>query len=114
MTPRLRDDLVAATVEEDGVVYVDLTDPTTGVSFRFYDFEYELAKQLNGQSVDAVVAWASDVDQTEMTVAALDEFVEKLRGLGFLVVPGAAARLKETPSSPFTAASAGGARPREG
>src|SRR4051812_31065252 len=102
MTPRLREDLVAATVEEDGVVYVDLSDPTTGASFRFYDFEYELAKQLNGQPVAAVVAWASDVYQTDMTVAALDEFVEKLAGLGFLVVPGVVARPKEPlPSSPF-------------
>jgi len=103
MTPRLRDDLVAATVEEDGVVYVDLTDPTTGVSFRFYDFEYELAKQLNGQPVEAVVAWASLTYQTDMTTAALDEFVEKLAGLGFLAMPGVVARAAEPPpSSPFT------------
>jgi len=103
MTPRLRDDLVAATVEEDGVLYVDLSDPTTGVSFRFYDFEYELAKQLNGQPVEAVVAWASLTYQTEMSTAALDEFVEKLAGLGFLVVPGVVAPVTEPPpSSPFT------------
>lgn len=101
MAPRLRDDLVAATVEEDGVIYVDLTDPATGVNFRFYDFEYELARQLTGQPVDDVVAWASVTYELELTVAALDEFVEKLAGLGFLADGGAGAQPTEiSPLSP--------------
>lgn len=101
MAPRLRDDLVAATVEEDGVVYVDLTDPATGVSFRFYDFEYELAMQLTGQPVDDVVAWASVTYELDLTAAALDEFVDKLAGLGFLAGVGVGAQPTEiSPSSP--------------
>ncbi|HEY4393040.1 MAG TPA: hypothetical protein VGP64_03215 [Polyangia bacterium] len=92
MAPRLRDDLVAATVDEDGVAYVDLTDPATGINFRFYDFEYELAKQLTGQPLEAVVAWASATYQLDLTSEALDQFIEKLAGLGFLAGAGAGAQ----------------------
>lgn len=84
MAPRLRDDLAAATVDEGEVTYVDLTDPATGVTFRFYDFEYDLAKQLTGQPLEDVVAWASATYQLELTPEALDEFIAKLAGLGFL------------------------------
>ena len=92
MAPRLRDDLVAATVEEGDVAYVDLTDPATGVSFRFYDFEYDLAKQLTGQPLEDVVAWASATYQLDLTNEALDQFIEKLAGLGFLAGAGAGAQ----------------------
>jgi hypothetical protein len=89
MPPRLREDLVAATVEADGVVYVDVADPVTGVNFRFYDFEYELAKQFTGQELDAVAAWGSATYGMELTKDTLDQFVEKLTGLGFLAGTGA-------------------------
>jgi multidrug efflux pump subunit AcrA (membrane-fusion protein) len=101
MAPRLRDDLVAATVDEDGVAYVDLTDPATGINFRFYDFEYALAKQLTGQPLAAVVAWASDTYQLDLTSEALDQFIEKLAGLGFLAGAGAGAQpVTLSPASP--------------
>lgn len=101
MAPRLRDDLVAATVEEGGVPYVDLTDPATGVNFRFYDFEYDLAKQLTGQPLEEVVAWASATYQLELTSEALDQFIEKLAGLGFLAGAGAGAQPQAlSPPSP--------------
>ena len=101
MAPRLRDDLVAATVEEGGVAYVDLTDPATGVNFRFYDFEYDLAKQLTGQSLEDVVAWASATYQLELTSEGLDQFIEKLAGLGFLAGAGAGAQPQAlSPASP--------------
>jgi multidrug efflux pump subunit AcrA (membrane-fusion protein) len=92
MAPRLRDDLVAATVEEGDVAYVDLTDPATGINFRFYDFEYDLAKQLTGQPLEDVVAWASATYQLDLTNEALDQFIEKLSGLGFLADAGAGAQ----------------------
>jgi len=84
MTPRLRNDLVVATTEEEGVACVEVTDPRTGSSFRFYDFEYALAQQLNGQPLEAVVAWAAATYGVELGNDALDAFVEKLAGLGFL------------------------------
>jgi multidrug efflux pump subunit AcrA (membrane-fusion protein) len=84
MTPRLRNDLAVSNTEEDGVACVEVTDPLTGSSFRFYDFEYALAQQLNGQPLEAVVAWAAATYGIELGSDALDTFVEKLAGLGFL------------------------------
>ena len=102
MAPRLREELVATKVEEDGVTYVDVADPASGNSFRFYDFEFALAEQLRGQPLAEVVAWANDTYGLELTTEALDQFVEKLAGLGFLAVaPSPAADL--TPGASPTA-----------
>jgi hypothetical protein len=57
-SPRFRQDLVAVATEADGVPCVDVSDPATGNSFRFYDFEYQLALALNGQPLKDVTAWA--------------------------------------------------------
>jgi hypothetical protein len=48
-SPRFRKDLEASATEADGVACVDVRDPKTGTNFRFYDFEYQLALQFNGQ-----------------------------------------------------------------
>ena len=48
-SPRFRQDLEATATEAEGVPCVDVTDPRTGTNFRFYDFEYQLALQFNGQ-----------------------------------------------------------------
>ena len=85
MAPRLRDDLVAATVDEQGVTCIEVTDPITATGFRFYDFEYALAQQLTGQPLEAVIAWADQTYGLDLTSEALDQFIEKLAGLGFLV-----------------------------
>src|SRR3569623_2500973 len=121
MAPRLRDDLVAATVNDAEVTYVDLTDPASGANYRFYDFEYDLAKQLPGQPLEDVVAWASATYQLDLTTEALDQFIEKLAGLGFLASDGGDAHpqaISRTPSSssgPFEkpAPSVVAARPEE-
>ena len=54
-SPRFRQDLEASATEAEGVACVDVRDPGTGTSFRFYDFEYQLALQFNGQPLRAVV-----------------------------------------------------------
>lgn len=84
MAARLREDLVATAADEQGIACVEVTDPVTGRAFRFYDFEYELARQLTGQPMEAVVAWASATYAIELSSNALDQFIEKLAGLGFL------------------------------
>src|SRR3569833_604530 len=99
MAPRLRDDLVAATVNDAEVTYVDLTDPASGANFRFYDFEYDLAKQLTGQPLEDVVAWASATYQLDQTTEALDQFIEKLAGLGFLAGDGGGAQAEAIPAA---------------
>ena len=42
-SPRFRQDLEASATEAEGVACVDVRDPKSGTSFRFYDFEYQLA-----------------------------------------------------------------------
>ncbi|HVR03630.1 MAG TPA: hypothetical protein VMT47_15945 [Polyangia bacterium] len=90
-TPRFRKDLPAAATETDGVPCVQVTDPATGTSFTFYEFEYDLAHQLDGQDVEDVIAWAVANYQTALTPEAIDEFAAKLRDLGFLEGAGGAA-----------------------
>ena len=58
-SPRFRQDLEASATEAEGVPCVDVRDPRTGTNFRFYDFEYQLALQFNGQPLRDVTAWAS-------------------------------------------------------
>src|SRR3569623_2965921 len=99
MAPRLRDDLVAATVNEGEVTYVDLTDPASETCFRVYDFEYELAKQLTGLPLVDVVAWASAAYQLDLTTEALEQFIEKLAGLGFLAGDGGGAPAQAIPAA---------------
>src|SRR5579863_6815316 len=84
-TPRFRKELPAAATEAEGVPGVQVTDPETGTSFTFYEFEYDLAHQLDGrQDYDEVIAWAVANYQTALTSEGIDEFVAKLEELGFL------------------------------
>src|SRR5262245_55116736 len=83
-SPRFRKDLAASATEVDGVTFVDVSDATTGTSFRLYDFEYELALQLDGQPLDDVVAWAATTYGMELTPEGIEEFAGRLGELGFL------------------------------
>jgi hypothetical protein len=83
-SPRFRKDLAAAATEQDGVPCVTVTDPRTGTSFTLYEFEYDLAHQLNGQPVDDIVAWAAADYQTALTAEAIGEFAAKLGEMGFI------------------------------
>jgi hypothetical protein len=83
-SPRFRHDLIATAVEVDGVRYIDVRDPSRGVGFRFYDFEYELARQLDGRPASDVSAWAITTYGLDLTPAGIDEFAARLAELGFL------------------------------
>src|SRR3954470_8164079 len=102
LSPRFRKDLNAAATEQDGVPSVQVTDPATGTSLTMYEFEFDLAVQLNGQEVDDIVAWAAAEYQTGLTPEAIEEFATKLGELGFLEagdgVPAAAPRDESGPS----------------
>jgi hypothetical protein len=90
VTPRFRKELPAAATEVDGVPSVQVTDPETGTSFTFYEFEYDLAHQLDGkQDYDEIIAWAAANYQTGLSPEAIDEFANKLGELGFLDPAGA-------------------------
>src|SRR4051812_23743507 len=83
-TPRFRRDLAATATEADGVAFVDVSDARTGTTFRLYDFEYQLALQLDGRPVEDVVAWASSAYGLDLTPEGITEFSGRLGELGFL------------------------------
>ena len=85
-SPRFRQDLTVATTEADGVPCVDVSDAKTGANFRFYDFEYQLALQLNGQPLAQVIAWAAQTYGVELKDEGIAEFSGRLSELGFLEV----------------------------
>ncbi len=88
---RFRQDLAVSPTEANGVPCVDVSDAKTGTSFRFYDFEYQLALQLNGQPVGQVIAWASMTFGVDLTAEGIGEFTGRLLELGFLEASAAAA-----------------------
>jgi hypothetical protein len=88
-SPRFRQDLVASATEADGIPWVDVRDPRTGTNFRLYDFEYQIALQLNGQPLEEVAAWAASTYGIDLTPDGVGEFVVRLGELGFLESAGA-------------------------
>jgi multidrug efflux pump subunit AcrA (membrane-fusion protein) len=99
-SPRFRKDLEASPTETDGVACVDVSDPKSGTNFRFYDFEYQLALQFNGQPLGDVTAWASAAYGVDLTVDGINEFAGRLAELGFLeAASGAPAAGDATPAT---------------
>ncbi len=82
--PRFRHDLQAAEVQADGVMYVEVRDDRSGKSFRFYDFEYAVARKLNGRPLAEVARELHAELQLELTPEQLEAFSDQLRLLGFL------------------------------
>jgi hypothetical protein len=108
-SPRFRQDLAVSPTEADGVACVDVRDPKTGNNFRLYDFEYQLAMQLNGQPVEQVTDWASRTYGADLTADGIGEFAARLRELGFLEsepATAAAAVTAEVSVAPILAAAA--------
>src|SRR6185312_13391586 len=87
-SPRFRHDLIATAVEVDGVRCVDVRDPDRDVSFRFYDFEYDLALQLDGRPATEISAWAIATYGLDLTPLGIAEFAARLSELGFLITEG--------------------------
>src|SRR5262245_50697757 len=102
-SPRFKRDLITSSAEVDGVAFVDVRDPGTGASFRFYDYEYQLALQLDGQPVDRVVAWAGTTYGLELTPEGVEEFAGRLGELGFLEPPMEAAGIPSAADRQITA-----------
>jgi hypothetical protein len=99
-SPRLKRDLVASSAEVDGVAFVDVRDPRTGASFRFYDYEYQLALQLDGKPLDEVAAWAGATYGLEITADGIAEFAGRLGELGFLERPAPVVEAPPAPRAP--------------
>jgi hypothetical protein len=82
--PRFRRDLEAFPVEAEGQSYVEVRDPDTGGSFRFYDFEYRVALAFDGLAMDSVVPWVKMSTGLELQVDQLLAFAARLDEMGFL------------------------------
>ena len=83
--PRFRNDLVAQQLEEEGVQYVDVTDPNSGSTFRFYDVEYSIACGMNGErDLAGLVEWARADLGIETSPEELGQVMSTLAELGYL------------------------------
>ncbi|MEZ4363115.1 MAG: hypothetical protein R3B48_23270 [Kofleriaceae bacterium] len=96
--PRLREDLVAEAIEDQGARFIDVIDPDTGSSFRFYDVEYALACAMDGErDVPGLVQWA----QEELGIVPSDNelrtVISTLGELGYLDAVGADVQPATTP-----------------
>ena len=110
-SPHFRQDLAVSPTEADGVACVDVSDPKTGSSFRLYDFEYQLALQLNGQSVAQVTDWASKTYGADLTADGITEFASRLAELGFLEM-GTIGSVEQSSPSPTRSGTLESAGPR--
>ena len=77
--PRFRQDLVAVAADADGVACVDVEDPRSGKRFRFYDFEYAMATQMDGRPAADIVAWAAATYGMDLNVDSVAEFSRQHR-----------------------------------
>ena len=88
--PRFRTDLVSKPVEEDGQRFVDVTDPDSGKTFRFYEVEYAVACAMNGdRDVVALAEWARSELGLEPSPNELETVISTLGDLGYLITNGA-------------------------
>ncbi len=105
-TPRLRPELRAIPVEEDGIKFFDVSDPRSGGQMRLYDFEWLLASQMDGtKSLDEVASWAREALEVDLTPSHLGEYADKLKALGFFndaSVSTGALGSADTPLPPHT------------
>jgi hypothetical protein len=83
--PRFRNDLVAQPIEEEGIRYVDVTDPNSGSTFRFYDVEYSIACAMDGsKDLTGLVEWTKGELGIDTSVDELQGVVSTLAELGYL------------------------------
>lgn len=96
--PRFRRDLVTESLQDDGVGYVEATDPQSGSRFRFYDFELAVAESLDGRPLEDVVADVAERTGLELSPDQLASFATRLEELGFLEPAEAVAEFNEQPT----------------
>ncbi|MEM9488122.1 MAG: hypothetical protein AAGC55_03200 [Myxococcota bacterium] len=85
--PRFRTDLVAQPIDESGQRFVDVTDPESGTTFRFYEVEYSIACAMDGQrDLPGLAQWAVDElgIAPKPTPTELQRVISTLSDLGYL------------------------------
>ncbi len=83
--PRFRTDLVAQPLEVDGNRFIDVTDPDTEETFRFYEVEYSVACAMDGRrDVPGLIRWAKDELGLEPESSEVELVITTLADLGYL------------------------------
>lgn len=83
--PRFRTDLVAKPFDEAGQRFVDVTDPDSGKTFRFYEIEYSIACAMDGRrDLAGLVEWAQAELGVEPSPDELKTVISTLDDLGYL------------------------------
>jgi hypothetical protein len=83
--PRFRTDLVAKPFDEAGQRFVDVTDPDSGKTFRFYEIEYSIACAMDGRrDLAGLVEWAQAELGVEPSPDELKTVISTLQDLGYL------------------------------
>ncbi|HLU66412.1 MAG TPA: hypothetical protein VKZ63_09045 [Kofleriaceae bacterium] len=113
--PFFRTDLVSRPIDDGGQRFVEVTDPDSGNSFRFYEIEYAIACAMDGErDVSGLVEWAKIELGLEPSPQELETVIGTLEELGYLggepARPAAAPRAvaPPTPSRPAAARAGNG------
>jgi hypothetical protein len=83
--PRFRQDLVAEPIDEQGARYIDVIDPDSGNTFRFYEVEYSIACAMDGErDVEGLVRWAQEELGLSPSATEVKSVIATLGDLGYL------------------------------
>lgn len=83
--PRFRDDLIVSRQEFEKVTYYVIKDPVTRRFFRVKEFEYFIARNLDGETApEDIASRFQDRFAIPLPLDTLDKFIGRLEGLGFL------------------------------
>ncbi|MEZ4364693.1 MAG: hypothetical protein R2939_00190 [Kofleriaceae bacterium] len=86
------DELAAELIEEGGARFVDVVDPDTGDSYRFYEAEYALACAMDGErDIAGIASWAQGELGMTASPQEISSVVATLGQLGYLQTGGEAA-----------------------
>lgn len=87
--PLFRTDLVSRPIDQGGDRLVEVTDPDSGTSFRFYEIEYAIACAMDGErDVRGLAQWARLELGLEPSPDELNTVISTLADLGYLEAPG--------------------------
>src|SRR6188508_2405255 len=83
--PSFRNDLVARPLDDGGQRFIELTDPDSGHSFRFYEIEYAIACAMDGErDVDELADWAKYELGVDPSRDEIQTVIGTLGDLGYL------------------------------
>jgi len=112
--PSFRTDLVSRPIEAAGHRFIEVTDPDSGHSFRFYEVEYAIACAMDGErDLDELADWAKIELGVDPSSDELRTVISTLGDLGYLdgsappmtapsmTAPGASQRAASEPPAPL-------------